>query len=140
MGDLAPDETARSAAADHVAQTSRDTSGLLDSAPRRTYLAGERTFLAWLRTGLGAIAVALAVGHLLPALVSGSRLEYGLLGMGYGVLGMFLIAYGLLRSMRVQAALESNRSLPLYSWGAVLVTVMGLVLAAATILMVMSTI
>ena len=30
---------------------------------RRTWLAAERTYLAWLRTGLGAIGVALAVGR-----------------------------------------------------------------------------
>jgi uncharacterized membrane protein YidH (DUF202 family) len=29
--------------------------------------------LAWLRTGLGAIGVALTVGRLIPALIGGSR-------------------------------------------------------------------
>jgi uncharacterized membrane protein YidH (DUF202 family) len=38
-------------------------------ASRRTLLAEERTFLAWFRSGLAAIAVSLAVGRLLPALV-----------------------------------------------------------------------
>jgi uncharacterized membrane protein YidH (DUF202 family) len=33
---------------------------------RRTYLAAERTLLAWWRTAFGAIGVALAVGRLLP--------------------------------------------------------------------------
>ena len=34
------------------------TSVLSDSAPRRTWLAAERTYLAWLRTGLGALVLA----------------------------------------------------------------------------------
>jgi uncharacterized membrane protein YidH (DUF202 family) len=41
-----------------------------EGAPRRTSLAAERTYLAWLRTSLGAIGVALAVGRLIPALLS----------------------------------------------------------------------
>ena len=44
-----------------------------EGAPRRTSLAAERTYLAWLRTGLGAIGVALTVGRLIPALIGGSR-------------------------------------------------------------------
>ncbi len=63
-----------------------------EGAPRRTSLAAERTYLAWLRTGLGAIGVALAVGRLIPALLGGSRVAYAALGAGYGVLGAFIIA------------------------------------------------
>jgi uncharacterized membrane protein YidH (DUF202 family) len=55
---------------------------LVDSAPRRTWLAAERTYLAWLRTGLGALGLALAVGRLLPALIDVSHVEFGLLGIG----------------------------------------------------------
>ena len=40
----------------------KDVVNLADSAPRRTWLAAERTYLAWLRTGLGALGLALAVG------------------------------------------------------------------------------
>ena len=36
-------------------------------ASRRTYLAEERTLLAWWRSGLAAFAVAVGVGRLLPA-------------------------------------------------------------------------
>ena len=116
----------------------QNTSELRDSAPRRTYLAAERTYLAWLRTGLGAIGTALAVGRLLPALVGGSHRTYTLLGAGYGVLGIFLLTYALVRARRVRAALQSNAPLPLDSWALTVTTVIGLILAVATILMVLA--
>ena len=40
---------------------------------RRTSLANERTQLAWWRTGLTALAVALAVGRLVPEIGKGHR-------------------------------------------------------------------
>jgi putative membrane protein len=39
-------------------------------ATRRTLLASERTELAWRRTGLTALAVALAVGRVVPGLLT----------------------------------------------------------------------
>ena len=44
-----------------------------DDATRRTCLAQERTFLAWLRSGLAAFAVAVGVGRLTPALLGVPR-------------------------------------------------------------------
>ena len=38
-------------------------------ATRRTRLANERTYLAWWRTGLRALAVSLAAGKVVPGLV-----------------------------------------------------------------------
>ena len=116
----------------------RDSAALRDSAPRRTYLAAERTYLAWLRTGMGAIGVALGVGRLVPALIGGSHLAYALLGVGYGVLGVFLIGYALVRARNIRAALESDRPLPLDTWALVTTTVIGLALAIATIVMVLA--
>jgi putative membrane protein len=66
-----------------------------ESVDRRTSLAGERTLLAWWRTGLTAIAVALAVGRVLPELASDSpRWPYVVIGVGFGLYGIALIAYG----------------------------------------------
>ena len=39
----------------------------------RSHLAGERTLLAWWRSGLAALAVSLAVGRVIPALIDGSK-------------------------------------------------------------------
>jgi putative membrane protein len=70
---------------------------------RQTILANERTQLAWWRTGLTAIAVALGVGRVLPDLAnSGSRWSYTLVGVGFA-LGIAMIAYGTRRARTVAA-------------------------------------
>jgi putative membrane protein len=62
---------------------------------RRTSLAGERTLLAWWRTGLTAIAVALAVGRLLPELAPHStRWPYVALGVAFALYGIALFGLG----------------------------------------------
>ena len=63
---------------------------------------------------------------------------YSLLGAGYGVLGIFLLSYALVRAHRVRVALQSNEPLPLDSWALTVTTVVGLILAVATILMVLA--
>src|SRR5450756_1678637 len=87
-----------------------------DSASRRTYLAAERTYLAWLRSGLASLDIALAVGRLIPALIEESHVEFGLLGLGYGALGVVLLLIGAYRDQRVRAALVADRPLPMDAW------------------------
>lgn len=66
-----------------------------EGVDRRTSLAGERTLLAWWRTGFTAIAVALAVGRVLPELAPHStRWPYVLIGVGFGLYGIALITFG----------------------------------------------
>ncbi len=78
-------------------------------ATRRTVLANERTALAWWRTGLTALAVALAVGRVVPELGnSGERWPYSLAGLGFALYGVALIYYGTSRSRAVMAALASG--------------------------------
>jgi putative membrane protein len=101
-------------------------------------MAAERTYLAWLRTGLGAVGVSLAVGRLIPALVGGSHTAYSLLGAGYGVLGIFLIGYALLRVRRLQVAIASGAPTPADSWALIATTAMTLALAVATVVVVLS--
>jgi putative membrane protein len=111
---------------------------LEESAPRRTLMAAERTYLAWLRTGLGAVGVSLAVGRLLPALVAGSHRAFSLLGAGYGALGIFLICYALVRTRRLQAALKSGAPIPLDPWALIVTTALTLALAIATVITVLA--
>ncbi len=79
------------------------------AALRRTYLAEERTLLAWWRTGLATVAVALAIGRLLPAVARVPRTPYLWLGTGFGILALTLIIFGTLRQRAVTRALDEGR-------------------------------
>jgi uncharacterized membrane protein YidH (DUF202 family) len=108
-----------------------------DSAPRRTWLAAERTYLAWVRTALGALGMALAVGRLLPALTDVSHVAFGLLGAAYGVFGLILVLLAAYRSASVRNSLAAQRPLPEHAWTLWLVTAFALVLGAFTIVLVL---
>jgi inner membrane protein YidH len=86
-----------------------DPAALVD-ASRRTYLAGERTQLAWWRTGLTALAVALGVGRVVPEL-SGSALRwpYVITGVGFALWGIFTIAYGTAEREAMDNSLREGR-------------------------------
>ena len=113
-----------------------DAAKLADSAPRRTWLAAERTYLAWLRTGLGALGLALAVGRLLPALIDASHVVFGLLGAGYGLLGILALVLGAYRARRVREALTEGHALPVDAWSLWVLTAISVVLAVVTIVLV----
>jgi uncharacterized membrane protein YidH (DUF202 family) len=107
-------------------------------APRRTALAAERTWLAWWRTGLGATAVALAIGRILPGLTGGARWPLRLLGFGYGALAVAVLVIGAVRQSRVTAALRRNDydeiSTSLVMWLTAVAVVLGLATLAVVAL------
>jgi putative membrane protein len=77
----------------------------------RTRLANERTFLAWWRTGIAALAVAFAIGRLVPATVEGTtEWPYVMLGVVTAVVGLGLIAYGARRYAVVNRAIAAGRT------------------------------
>src|SRR3954467_398090 len=79
-------------------------------ATRRTWLASERTVLAWLRTGLTATAGAPAGGKGGPGpRTRGARWPFVALGACYGILGAAIVAYGLIRGRRVDRAIREGR-------------------------------
>ena len=57
-------------------------------ATRRTRLANERTYLAWLRSALTALAVAIGAGKIVPGVTDGSSWPFELLGAGFAVLAL----------------------------------------------------
>jgi putative membrane protein len=78
-------------------------------ATRRTRLASERTELAWWRTGLTALAVALAVGRVVPELSdSSARWPYVGVGVCFGLYGLAVFAYGSHRRRVVERALTEG--------------------------------
>ncbi|HKA26780.1 MAG TPA: DUF202 domain-containing protein [Gaiellaceae bacterium] len=75
-------------------------------ATRRTRLANERTYLAWWRTGLTALAVAVGVGKIVPGVSDVTRWPFAIAGVGFGVVGAFCIVYGSYRQQAVERALD----------------------------------
>lgn len=79
-------------------------------ATRRTLLASERTELAWWRTGLTALAVALAVGRIVPGLdASSQRWPYVVAGICFALYGVAVVLYGSIRRGTVERALAEGR-------------------------------
>jgi putative membrane protein len=77
-------------------------------ATRRTHLANERTYLAWWRTGLTALASGVGIGPLVPSLAHQTRWPYAVLGAGFALIGIVTIAYGLIRQRAVGAAVRKG--------------------------------
>jgi putative membrane protein len=105
----------------------------VEDATRRTRLATERTYLAWWRSGLTALAVGLAAGKLVPELSSGASWPFELLGVGYSLLGVAFIYYGHHRQRAVEIALQRGDWEPLDARVATALTAAGIVLGAATV-------
>jgi uncharacterized membrane protein YidH (DUF202 family) len=102
-------------------------------ANERTSLASERTQLAWWRTGLGALAVAVAVGSIVPDLSDDlPRWPCAMIGVGFALYGMALFAYGTARARQIDAALLQEGSIPPHGHALSALTAVGMVLAAAT--------
>jgi inner membrane protein YidH len=105
----------------------------IEDASRRARIGNERTYLAWWRSGLAALAVGIGAGKLVPELSGGAAWPYELLGVGYALLGIAFIWYGHRRQFLVEAAVRRGEWAPLDSRVAATLTAAGIVLAAATI-------
>ncbi len=105
-------------------------------ASRRTSLAAERTWLAWWRTGLGAAAVAVAVGRILPSFAGGTHWPLRLLGLGYGALAVAVLVVGGVRQGRVATALRTGSYDELSSRLVFCLTAAAVVLAVGTLVLV----
>ena len=109
---------------------------MIEDATRRTWLANERTYLAWWRTGLASLAVGVAAGRLVPELTGDTAWPYELLGTGYAVVGLGFIAYGHRRRIQVERALARGEWAPVPERIMLVLTAAGVVLALATIVVV----
>jgi putative membrane protein len=108
-------------------------------ATRRTRLAAERTFLAWSRSGLTALAVSLGAGKLLPQLSSGPRWAFDAVGAGFALLGVLFLGYGYRRQVVIDDALSRGRYAPLSHRFALLLTALGVGLGTATAVLILFT-
>ena len=114
-----------------------DPAQLVD-ATRRTYLAGERTQLAWWRTGLTALAVALGVGRVVPELSgNGARWPYVVAGVGFALWGIFAIAYGTANREAMMQALREGRFHEGPTWPLRTLSIAGIGLGLLTALLIL---
>lgn len=105
----------------------------VEDATRRTHLAAERTWLAWWRSGLTSIAAGVGIGRLLPELTGGVRWPYVLVGAGYVLVGIAMIAYAEVRQRVMAAALREGRYHHLEPTALRTFTVCGILLGLATL-------
>jgi putative membrane protein len=119
--------------ASHDRRWPRWVYGVGEEPDARFTLANERTFLAWIRTGLGFVAAGMAMGALAGyAGLSHPRVTIAsLLLVGGGVLaGIIAFVRWMMqeRAMRLNRPLTSSTALPLFTVLLVVVAVLGLTL------------
>lgn len=108
----------------------------LEDATRRTRLANERTYLAWWRTGLTALALAVGIGRIAPDVSDVVRWPYELVGCGFALLGLAFIALGYIRTRTVEQALDRGAFAPLGARLPLALLAVGVALGIATVLIV----
>ena len=92
----------------------------------REYLANERTFLAWIRTGASLVSIGLAVTQFQAAFDAGG------FGLGLLALGCLTLVVGMVQFFRVRRQLATGQFTPSVA-GYVTVTAGTLILAGAFI-------
>jgi inner membrane protein YidH len=107
-----------------------------EDATRRTYLANERTYLAWWRTGVTCLAVAFGAGRIVPALGNHPRWPYAAVGAGFALLGIAFMALGARRQREVHAAVTRGEFVDLDDSLTGALTGAGVVLGLAVLVLV----
>ena len=109
----------------------------VEDATRRTRLANERTYLAWWRTGLTSLAVAVGVGRIAPDVSNGVRWPYEVVGAGFAAVGVVLLWIGYARTRAVEEALDRGEFAPIGNRLPLLLLIAGAALGVATFLIVL---
>jgi putative membrane protein len=103
----------------------------------RTRLANERTYLAWWRTGIAALAAGFAIGRIVPEVVDGSSWPYVVVGTALAAAGVLAIGYGLVRYRELDAALREERAPRVSDTALLLLAVIGVAAGAVSIVLVL---
>jgi putative membrane protein len=104
-------------------------------ATRRTRLANERTYLAWWRTGLTALAVSFGAGRLVPELSDGPNWPFVAIGIGFAGVGVAFMAYGYIRHREVELALARGAYATMPNRVAMVFAAFGVLLGLATVVL-----
>ena len=110
----------------------------VEDATRRTRLANERTYLAWWRTGLTALAVSVGVGRLVPEHTDASRWPFEAVGAAFGFLGIAFVWAGFVRGRAVERALDEGTFAPFGAGLAAVFLAVGILLGAAVVALVLA--
>jgi putative membrane protein len=102
---------------------------MAEDATRRTRLANERTFLAWFRTALAALGLAIALGKVLPEIADPPRWPYVALGILFAALAAVLALAGWWRQTSVERRLDGGEEVVMPAW--LVLTLAAVVLLAA---------
>jgi putative membrane protein len=111
--------------------------GATEDATRRTRLANERTYLAWWRTGLTALAVGFGAGRLVPELSDGSSWPFEALGVAFAVVGIAFVCFGYVRQKQVDDALARGEYASLPDRATLAFALSGVLLGIATVAVVL---
>ena len=106
-------------------------------ATRRTHLANERTYLAWLRSGMGAVAVGLAIAKLLPRVDPGPSWPYAVVGIGFCLIGIGMAWLGMARFRTTASLLERGEFRRLDDRAVVVLGVATIGLSVVTVVLVL---
>ena len=107
---------------------------------RRTLLANERTYLAWWRTGITAIAAALATARVVPELAGVKHhWPYEVLGVGFAIIGLVCFGYGHIRRIHVDQAVRRGEFAELSPTVTVVISIGGVLLAAGLVALIIAT-
>jgi putative membrane protein len=100
---------------------------------RMASLASERTWLAWWRTALAASAGALGVGRLAPEVLGVAPWPYIVLGGGYALVAVAMLAAGLRRQRQLERALQHCGHVPLRFAVVAALSLAGIAIAILTV-------
>ena len=111
----------------------------VDDATRRTRLANERTYLAWWRTGLTSLALAVGIGRVVPEVSKTTHWPWELAGVGFGLLGLAFLWFGYARARAVERALDEGSFAPFTQRLAGILLAAGLLLGSVTVVIIVAT-
>ena len=113
-----------------------ETEAEVKDAARRTRLANERTYLAWWRTGLTSLAVAIGIGKIVPGVSSVTKWPYEVVGAAYGLLGVAFMLVAHVRVRSVERAVDAGSFARLDERLGTAMLLVGAVLGLATVALV----
>ncbi|MBI5310201.1 MAG: DUF202 domain-containing protein [Actinobacteria bacterium] len=119
---------------DEVVATHGSADDSMLGPSRRTVLAAERTWLAWWRTGMAVATVSIAVGGVAPRLVETERAPFVVLGIGYALLSVVVFTAAFRRHRQINRAIRINGDIGSDASLILTLTVLGGLLAIATLL------